>query len=97
MQLARVRRRAMLKLRDSARVCVVARPIGSLDARPQLTACLVGAGLTTHQVLSYQAAVSAYAVGWVAYEQSQALYTYLTQPDEESFEAGLRARVNGFT
>jgi len=99
MQSARARRRAMLKLRDSARVCVVAQPLGSAPGvRPQLTAHLVAAGLTTRQALSYQAAVSAYTVGWVAYEQSRIPYAFLTQPDdvEESFEAGLRAMVNGF-
>ncbi len=96
---ARARRQAMLKRRDSARVCVVAQPLRSAaEAAPQLTAPLVAAGLTARQALSYQAAVIAYTVGWVAYEQSQAMHDYLTQliDFDESFETGLRAMVNGF-
>lgn len=98
-QSARMRRRSMLKLRDSARVCVVAQPFGSTaEMRPQLTAALLAAGLTGRQALAYQAAVSAYTVGWVAYEQNRALQAFLTQPGEieEGFEAGLRAMVSAF-
>jgi TetR/AcrR family transcriptional regulator, tetracycline repressor protein len=96
---ARARRQAMLKQRDSARVCVMARPLRSAaEAAPQLTAPLVAAGLTARQALSYQAAVIAYTVGWVAYEQSQATHDFLTQPIDfdECFETGLRAMVSGF-
>jgi TetR/AcrR family tetracycline transcriptional repressor len=95
----RARREAMLKQRDSARVCVIAQPTRSpADAAPQLTAPLVALGLTVRQALSYQAAVIAYTVGWVAYEQSQAMHDYLTQliDFDESFEAGLQAMVRGF-
>src|SRR5580698_10706170 len=60
----RSRREAMLKQRDSARVCVIAQPTRSpADAEPQLTAHLVAEGLSTRQALSYQAAVIAYTVG----------------------------------
>jgi TetR/AcrR family tetracycline transcriptional repressor len=96
---ARARRRAMLERRDSARVCVVAQPLKSAaELTPQLTAPLLESGLTTRQALSYQAAVIAYTVGWVAYEQSQAMHDFLTQliDFEESFETGLRALVSGF-
>jgi TetR/AcrR family transcriptional regulator, tetracycline repressor protein len=99
MQSARARRHAMLKRRDSARVCVVAQPLMSAaDAAPKLTAPLIAAGLTARQALSYQAAVIAYTVGWVAYEQSQAMHDFLTQliDFDESFETGLQAMVNGF-
>ena len=95
----RARREAMLKQRDSARVCVIAQPTRSAeDVAPQLTAPLVAVGLTARQALSYQAAVIAYTVGWVAYEQSQAMHDYLTQliDFDESFEAGLQAMVRGF-
>jgi TetR/AcrR family tetracycline transcriptional repressor len=97
--LSRARRQAMLRQRDSARVCVMARPLKSAaETTPQLTAPLVIAGLTMRRALSYQAAVIAYTVGWVAYEQSQAMHDYLTQPMDfdESFETGLRALVDGF-
>jgi TetR/AcrR family tetracycline transcriptional repressor len=95
----RARREAMLKQRDSARVCVIAQPTRSpADVAPQLTAPLVAVGLSARQALSYQAAVIAYTVGWVAYEQSQAMHDYLTQliDFDESFEAGLQAMVRGF-
>lgn len=96
---ARARRRAMLKRRDSARVCVMAQPLKSAaEVTPQLVAPLLASGLTTRQALSYQAAVIAYTVGWVAYEQSQAMHDFLTQliDFDESFETGLRALVSGF-
>jgi len=96
---ARARRRAMLERRDSARVCVVAQPLKSAaEVEPQLSAPLLEAGLTRRQALSYQAAVIAYTVGWVAYEQSQAMHDFLTQliDFDESFETGLRALVSGF-
>jgi TetR/AcrR family tetracycline transcriptional repressor len=96
---ARARRQAMLARRDSARVCVMAQPTRSAaEAAPQLTAPLVAAGLTSREALSYQAAVIAYTVGWVAYEQSQAMHDFLTQliDFEESFMTGLHAMVRGF-
>jgi TetR/AcrR family tetracycline transcriptional repressor len=77
----------------------MAQPLRSAaDVVPQLTAPLVSAGLTSRQALSYQAAVIAYTVGWVAYEQSQAMHDFLTQliDFEESFTAGLHAMVRGF-
>lgn len=96
---ARARREAMLKQRDSARVCVIAEPTRSAaDVAPQLTAPLVAVGLSARQAMSYQAAVIAYTVGWVAYEQSQAMHDFLTQlfDFDESFETGLQAMVSGF-
>ncbi len=96
---ARARREVMLEVRDSARVCVVAQPTKSAaDAAPQLTEPLIAVGLNARQALSYQAAVIAYTVGWVAYEQSQAMHDFLTQliDFDESFEAGLQAMVRGF-
>jgi TetR/AcrR family transcriptional regulator, tetracycline repressor protein len=96
---ARARREAMLKQRDSARVCVLAEPRKSAaDVAPQITAPLIAMGLSARQAMSYQAAVIAYTVGWVAYEQSQAMHDFLTQlfDFDESFEIGLQAMVSGF-
>jgi TetR/AcrR family tetracycline transcriptional repressor len=96
---ARARREAMLKLKDSARVCVMAEPKRSAaEVAPELTAPLVAVGLNARQAMSYQAAVIAYTVGWVAYEQSQAMHDFLTQlfDFDESFETGLQAMVSGF-
>ena len=96
---ARARREAMLKQRDSARVCVLAGPRKSAaDVAPQITAPLIAMGLSARQAMSYQAAVIAYTVGWVAYEQSQAMHDFLTQlfDFDESFEIGLQAMVSGF-
>jgi TetR/AcrR family transcriptional regulator, tetracycline repressor protein len=96
---ARMRRRAMLRHRDSARLCVAAEPTKSAaDVAPRFTAPLVLAGLSAHDAMSYQASVIAYTLGWVAYEQSQAMHDYLTQlfDFDESFEIGLRAMVGGF-
>lgn len=96
---ARLRRQAMLKHRDSARLCVVVEPRKSAaDAAPLLVAPLVAAGLDSHRAMSYLAAVIAYTVGWVAYEQSRSMHDYLTQlfDFDESFEVGLQAMVRGF-
>jgi TetR/AcrR family tetracycline transcriptional repressor len=96
---ARARREAMLKQRDSARVCVIAQPTRSAaDVAPELTAPLIAVGLNARQALSYQAAVIAYTVGWVAYEQSREMHDFLTQlfDFDESFETGLQAMVRGF-
>jgi TetR/AcrR family tetracycline transcriptional repressor len=96
---ARARRQAMLAQRDSARVCVMAQPLRSAaEAAPQLTAPLLSAGLSARQALSYQAAVIAYTVGWVAYEQSEAMRAFLTQliDFDASFATGLHAMVGGF-
>jgi TetR/AcrR family tetracycline transcriptional repressor len=96
---ARARRAAMLARRDSARVCVIAQPLRTAaEVAPQLTAPLVAAGLSVRQALSYQAAVIAYTVGWVAYEQSQAMHSFLTQliDFDASFVTGLHAMVGGF-
>ncbi len=93
------RRKAMLARRDSARVCVMAQPLRTpAEAAPQLTAPLVAAGLPPRLALSYQAAVIAYTVGWVAYEQSQAMHAFLTQliDFDASYVAGLHAMVGGF-
>jgi TetR/AcrR family tetracycline transcriptional repressor len=95
MQSARAWRRAMLKLRDSARVCVAAQAAAELMPQAPLTA----AGLTSHRGPSYQAAVRAYTFGWVAFEQSWVTRPIPTQPIDfdASFETGLEAMVNGFT
>ena len=91
--------RGHAQTRDSARVCVMAEPKRSAaDVAPELTAPLVAVGLSARQAMSYQAAVIAYTVGWVAYEQSQAMHDFLTQlfDFDESFETGLQAMVSGF-
>jgi len=95
---ARGLRREMLVHRDSARLCVAASPLENPKALAErMAAPLVENGLSARMALSYHAAVIAYTVGWVAYEQSQAMHDFLAQMIDfsESFEVGLRALVGG--
>ena len=92
-------RAAMLRHRDSARICVAARPLTDAEtAARRLSAPLVEAGLQAQKALSFQAAVIAYSLGWVAYEQSQSMHDHLTNmiDFDHSFEVGLLAMVRGF-
>jgi TetR/AcrR family tetracycline transcriptional repressor len=95
---ARALRQAMLLHRDSARLCVAASPLKDPNAlAKEMAAPLVEDGLGTRQALSYHASVIAYTVGWVAYEQSQAMHEFLAQMIDfsDSFEIGLCALVSG--
>jgi len=96
---ARALRQALLRYRDAARLCVVASPVDDPDVvAKRLAAPLIAAGLDRRRALSYQASVIAYTLGWVVYEQSQAMHELLAHmiDFEESFEGGLIAMVNGF-
>ena len=59
---------------------------------------MVAGGLDDKRAVSCQAAVIAYTLGWVVYEQNTAMHDYLSQmfDFEDSFEAGLRAMLAGF-
>jgi TetR/AcrR family tetracycline transcriptional repressor len=95
---ARALRRAMLLHRDSARLCLAAHPLEKPEVlAQQMAAPLIECGLSARQALSYHAAVIAYTVGWVAYEQSQAMHDFLAQMIDfsDSFETGLLALVSG--
>lgn len=95
---ARALREAMLLHRDSARLCLAAAPLESPDViAQQITAPLIECGLSARQALSYHAAVIAYTVGWVAYEQSREMHDFLTRMIDftASFELGLQALVGG--
>jgi len=95
----RAMRRGMLRHRDAARLCVVAPPIESPDlVADRLARPLVEGGLDRASALSYQAAVIAYTVGWVVYEQNHRMHDYLTKMIDfpRSFDQGLRALVRGF-
>jgi AcrR family transcriptional regulator len=95
---ARALRREMLVHRDSARLCVAASPLEKPKVLAERMAePLVESGLSARLALSYHAAVIAYTVGWVAYEQSQAMHDFLVQMIDfsESFEVGLLALVGG--
>ena len=92
-------RKSMLKHRDSARLCALAEPIDAPEVTARrLSEPLVAGGLDAKRAVSCQAAVIAYTLGWVVYEQNTAMHDYLAQmfDFEESFEAGLRAMLAGF-
>ena len=97
--LARSLRREMLLRRDSARLMLAAAPLDSVESlASRLATPLIDSGLTARRALSYHASVVAYTMGWVGYEQSQAMHDFLTHiiDFEESFETGLQAMVSGF-
>jgi TetR/AcrR family tetracycline transcriptional repressor len=98
-QFARGLRAGLLKHSDSARLCLAARPMGKPEeSADKLADPLVSNGLSPDHALSYQAAVTAYTVGWVGYEQSDGMHEFLTQiiDFDVSFERGLTAMVDGF-
>jgi TetR/AcrR family tetracycline transcriptional repressor len=96
---ARGLRQALLRYRDAARLCVVATPVDDPDVvAERLAVPLIEAGLDRRRALAYQASVIAYTLGWVVYEQSQAMHELLAHmiDFDESFEGGLTAMVSGF-
>jgi len=98
-EFARGLREAMLRHRDSARLCLAAEPHGKPSDLVKLRlAPLIADGLDDNLALLYQASIMAYTVGWVGYEQSPAMHEYLAEiiDFETSFETGLEALVMGF-
>ena len=96
---ARHLRGSLLRHRDAARLCLAAHPVGRPEESAALIAApLVASGLDARTAVSHQAAVIAYTVGWVAYQQSPGMHEFLTQmiDFDESFESGLTAMVGGF-
>ncbi len=96
----RALRKAMLRRRDAARLCVIAPPIESPDVvADRLAAPLIAAGLERRSALSHQASVIAYTVGWVAYEQNHRMHEHLAKMIDfpRSFDEGLQALVRGFS
>jgi TetR/AcrR family transcriptional regulator, tetracycline repressor protein len=92
-------RSALLHHRDSARLCASAHPLDEPEiSAVRLETPLVAAGLDRDRALSCQAAVIAYALGWVVYEQSPTLHDHLAHMIDfnASFDAGLYAMVEGF-
>jgi TetR/AcrR family tetracycline transcriptional repressor len=90
---------AILRHRDAARLCAAGNPVESPEVvATRLAAPLIADGLDARTALSFQAAVVAYTLGWVVYEQSQPMHDFLEQliDFDESFEAGLSALVRGF-
>lgn len=95
---ARALRASMLAHRDSARLSLAAAPLEKPKVvSGRIAAPLLESGLSERQALSYSAAVIAYTVGWVAYEQSQSMHDFLAQMIDfsASFETGLCALVGG--
>ena len=94
-------RTALLAHRDSARLCAIARPIqDSVQARAeQLAGPLVAAGLSRDDALTYEASVISLTLGWVVYEQSNALHDHLAElvGFDRSYGTGLEALVRGFS
>ena len=96
---ARGLRSAMLQHQDCARLCLAAQPRGKpRDSADKLAGPLTAGGLSREHALSYQAAVTAYTVGWVGYQQSDAMCEFLTHiiDFDLCFEIGLQAMVSGF-
>jgi len=97
---SRAFRRALLSVPDAARLCAIAPPLEDVDATARrLADPLVAAGLNRSEALSNQAAVVAYTLGWVIYEQSSVMHDHVANmiDFEDSFERGLMALVEGFS
>jgi hypothetical protein len=92
-------RSALLAHRDSAVLCVNAKPEKQGREKLELLASpLIAAGLPRKVALSYQASVIFLVLGATAYEQSRGLHDYLATyvGFEESFKTGLNSMVAGF-
>lgn len=90
---------ALLACPDSARLCVLARPPDGDATRSgdDLAAPLVALGLDRGRALAYQGSVLAFTLGWVVYEQSEALHDHLSAlfSFEQSHHEGLEAMLRG--
>jgi TetR/AcrR family tetracycline transcriptional repressor len=93
-------RTSLLKHRDAAQICVMARPpIEDVEANAaEISAPLVKAGLNRADALSCLASVLSFTLGWACYQQSDAMHDYLSKmiDFDESFERGLNALIKGF-
>ncbi|WP_156358220.1 hypothetical protein [Sphingobium sp. Leaf26] len=93
-------RRSLLDHQGSAQLCAIARAMPGTAATMAdvLAAPLILYGLSRHHALSCIASVTALALGWAVYEQSDGLHDYLEEMIgfDESFVAGLEAMVSGF-
>lgn len=93
-------RAGLMEMRDSARLCALARPLpeDAGEATARLAAPLEQAGLSRRQALTYEASVISLTLGWTVYEQSDALHDHLAQliGFERSYTIGLEALVRGF-
>ncbi|CAN5447952.1 hypothetical protein BH09PSE4_BH09PSE4_08700 [soil metagenome] len=97
---ARILRQVLLTHPDAARLCALAAPLADPhETALRLAAPLVEAGLDSHRAVACQACAIAYTVGWVLYEQSQAMHDHLARMIDfsASFEMGLAAMIRGFT
>lgn len=94
-------RRELLAHACSARLCAIARPIDADAARAadHLAAPLIALGLPRETALACQASVLSLTLGWVLYEQSDAMHDYLSEMVgfDRSYAFGLDALVAGFS
>lgn len=84
----------------SARLCATARPVEAdvTAAADRTAAPLVALGLTKELALACQASVLSLTLGWVLYEQSDAMHDHLAEMVgfDRSYAFGLDALVAGF-
>lgn len=92
-------REILLGHRDAARLCLTAAPLDGDGATigDALAAPLIALGLSRQQALTFQGSVLALTLGWVVYEQSEALHDHLGQLFDfsESYRISLAALVSG--
>lgn len=93
-------RKALLAQRDSAQICILAKPFGIPVevAIERIAAPLLAGGLNLEEAMSLQGAIIAYTLGWVGYEQSSGMHDRLERMlnFEESYVRGLEAMLRGF-
>lgn len=93
-------RAALLRRRDSAQLCVMARPpMEDVESNAErISTALVDAGLDQTTALSRLASVLSFTLGWASYQQSEAMHDYLEKmiDFDASFAEGLDALINGF-
>ncbi len=92
-------RSVLLSYRDSARLCAIAPAISAAtpETTDRLAAPLVAFGVSGSQALTAIASTLALTLGWVVYQQSEAMHDHLANmiDFDQAFDAGLRAIVEG--
>jgi len=93
-------RRRLGREQDSAQLCAMAPPApgGAPGSPGAIAAPLVELGLDQASALSAIASVTSLALGWSTFEANGPMHSFLEEmlDFDQSFEAGLRALVDGF-
>jgi TetR/AcrR family tetracycline transcriptional repressor len=93
-------RETFRKHRDSAKLCAMAKPIGTAPASAAAIATpLVQRGLTQKRAIMFQASVISLTIGWTVFEENGPMHNFLSEllSIDESYRMSLSALIQGFS